>query len=77
MNDDAQVFAHLDALWQARSLEIEAEIEQVRDHIQRVQHELGSMSDSISDALHDLMVLTQDVQRRISQGVFVAHVGRN
>lgn len=77
MTDDAQVFAHLDALWELRSQEIEAQIEQVREHIQRVHCELGSLGDSISDALQDLMVVNQAVQQTLARGVFVAHVGQN
>lgn len=74
MTDDSQVFAHLDALWKAHCLEIEAEIEKVRVHVQRVHYELGSMGDSISDALQDLMVVNQAVQRLLTRGVVIQPV---
>lgn len=77
MTDDSQLFAHLDALWGTRSLEIAAEIEAVRDHVQRVHYELGSMGDSICDALQDLAVLTEGVQRMLARGVVLAPAAMN
>lgn len=66
-------WARLDRLmessWQVRCLQIEYEVQECRKQIRSLHYEVGSLGDAISDALQDLMVVSQAVQKQLSQGV--------